>query len=455
MDSSLSGSSAAVPNQSNGAAPDWHANQTAEEKRVYGKVFWRLVPFLMLCYVVAYLDRVNVGFAKLQMGQDLGFSETVFGLGAGIFFLGYFLFEVPSNLLLNRVGARIWIARIMVTWGLLSGCFMFVETPTSFYILRFLLGVAEAGFYPGVILYLTYWFPSYRRARIIAVFMSAIPVAGIFGNPLSGWIMDTFHGSSGLAGWQWMFVIEAIPAVLVGIAVLLYLDNNIKQARWLTDSEKQLLQGAIDRDRLEGDKTGGGGGHSLGAVFRAARLWGMAMIYFAFVMGQYALTFWLPTLVKSTGVQGNFMIGLLSAIPFLCAIVAMNLFGRSADRRRERRWHLIIPAMMGAVGFAASASFTQNTTVSLIFLSLAAAGVLTCAPLFWSLPTAFLSGTAAAAGIAAINSVGNLAGFASPYLIGYLKDLTGSTEIGMYMLALSLFLGAVGVSLTPKQPANR
>ncbi len=423
----------------------------ALEKRAYAKVFWRLVPFLMLCYVVAYLDRVNVGFAKLQMGQDLGFSETVFGLGAGIFFLGYFLFEVPSNLLLNRVGARIWIARIMITWGVLSACFVYVETSTSFYILRFLLGVAEAGFYPGVILYLTQWYPAHRRARIIAVFMSAIPVAGIFGNPLSGWIMDSFHGVSSMQGWQWMFIIEAIPAILVGIMVLLYLDNGIQHARWLDSDEKRLLQREVERDQAHGTK----GPHSVAAVFRDARVWWMALIYFAFVMGQYALTFWLPTLVKATGVKGNLHIGLLSAIPFLCAIVAMNLFGRSADRRQERRWHLIVPALMGAIGFTVAASYTQNTIVSLAFLSLAAAGVLTCAPLFWSLPTAFLSGTAAAAGIAAINSVGNLAGFASPYLIGYLKDLTGSTQIGMYVLAGALVLGAIGVWLTPKQLVNR
>jgi D-galactonate transporter len=432
------------------ATADMQAD-VALEKRAYAKVFWRLVPFLMLCYVVAYLDRVNVGFAKLQMGQDLGFSETVFGLGAGIFFLGYFLFEVPSNLLLNRVGARIWIARIMITWGVLSACFVFVETSTSFYILRFLLGVAEAGFYPGVILYLTHWYPAHRRARIIAVFMSAIPVAGIFGNPLSGWIMDSFHGISSMQGWQWMFIIEAIPAVLVGVMVLLYLDNGIQHARWLDPDEKRLLQREVERDQAHGAK----GPHSVAAVFRDARVWWMALIYFAFVMGQYALTFWLPTLVKATGVKGNLHIGLLSAIPFICAIVAMNLFGRSADRRQERRWHLIVPALMGAIGFTVAASYTQNTIVSLAFLSLAAAGVLTCAPLFWSLPTAFLSGTAAAAGIAAINSVGNLAGFASPYLIGYLKDLTGSTQIGMYVLAAALVLGAIGVWLTPKQLVNR
>jgi D-galactonate transporter len=421
------------------------------ETRVYRKVFWRIVPFLMLCYVVAYLDRVNVGFAKLQMGQDLGFSETVFGLGAGVFFIGYFLFELPSNLLMHKIGARIWIARIMITWGLMSAAFIFVKTPTQFYVMRFLLGLAEAGFYPGVILYLTYWFPAHRRGKIVAVFMSAIPVAGIFGNPLSGWIMDSFHDVYGMNGWQWMFIIEALPALLVGVAVILVLDNSISKAKWLNEEEKRFLSSEIAADAKHTLQ----GPHSVSAVFKDSRVWWMCLIYFSFVMGQYALTFWLPTLVKSTGITGNLNIGLLSAIPFLCAIIAMNLFGRSADAKRERRWHLIIPAMMGAIGFTVAASYTQNTVVAIAFLSLAAAGTLTCAPLFWSLPTAFLSGTGAAAGIAVINSVGNLAGFVSPYLIGYLKDLTHSTQIGMYVLAGMLVVGAIAVWRTPAHLVNR
>ncbi|QRI88756.1 MFS transporter [Delftia lacustris] len=422
-----------------------------ETARAYAKVFWRLVPFLMLCYVIAYLDRVNVGFAKLQMSQDLGFSETVFGLGAGVFFIGYFLFEVPSNLLMHRLGARVWIARIMITWGILSAMFMYVETPTGFYILRFLLGLAEAGFYPGVILYLTYWYPAHRRAKIVALFMSAIPVAGIFGNPLSGWIMQAFHGDHGLHGWQWMFLIEAIPALVIGVVTIFYLDNGISSAKWLTASEKKLLAREIELDQQHS----GAQKHSLKAVFADRRVWWMCLIYFAFVAGQYGLTFWMPTLIKSTGVTGALNIGLLSAIPFLCAIVVMNLMGHSADRRRERRWHLIVPALMGAVGFAMTAFFADNTVLSLIFLSLAAAGVLTCAPLFWSLPTAFLSGTAAAAGIAIVNSVGNLAGFASPYMIGYLKDLTQSTQAGMFVLAGVLVVGAIAVWLTPAKMVNR
>jgi D-galactonate transporter len=432
------------------AAPHPTGAADSDLERTYKKVFWRIVPFLMLCYVVAYLDRVNVGFAKLQMAQDLGFSETIYGLGAGLFLIGYFIFEVPSNVLLHRIGARVWIARIMITWGLISAAFMFVSTPTSFYVMRFLLGAAEAGFYPGVILYMTYWYPAKRRAKIIALFMSAIPVAGIFGNPLSGWIMDAFQSTVGLRGWQWMFLIEAVPALIMGIAVLLYLDNSIKAAKWLNDGEKRALAREIEIDQ-QGSQTYA----STAAIFKDGRIWHMSLIYFCFVMGQYALTFWMPTLIKSTGVTGNLNIGLFSAIPFGCAVIAMNLFGRSADARSERRWHLIIPALMGAVGFIVAASFVGNTTVAVIALSVAAAGVLTCAPLFWSLPTSFLSGAAAAVGIATINSVGNLAGFVSPYLVGYLKDLTHSTQSGMYVLAGMLVLGAIAVARVPAKLVNR
>ncbi|WP_336488058.1 MFS transporter [Methylobacterium nigriterrae] len=419
-------------------------------EQTYTKVFWRLVPFLMLCYVIAYLDRVNVGFAKLQMSQQLGFSETVYGLGAGVFFIGYFLFEVPSNVILHKVGARVWIARIMITWGLISGAFMFVNSATSFYIMRFLLGLAEAGFYPGIILYTTSWFPAHRRAKVIAVFMSAIPISGIFGNPLSGWIMDAFNGANGLAGWQWMFLIEAVPAIVVGVAVYLYLDNRPADAHWLTDAEKAVLERDIAQDNTGKEKSP----HSIASVFRDPRVWFMSLIYFAFVTGQYGLTFWMPTLVKATGVQGNFNIGLISAIPFLCAAIVMVILGRSADRMRERRWHLILPALCGAAGFVVAATAT-STPIAIAFLSVAAAGVLTCAPLFWSLPTAFLAGTGAAAGIALINSVGNLAGFVSPYVIGALRDLTGTTEAGMYALAAMLVIGAACVFLTPARMVNR
>ena len=425
------------------------APDLARENAVFRKVVRRIVPFLVLCYVFSYLDRVNVGFAKLQMSADLGFSEAAYGLGAGLFFIGYFLFEVPSNLMLQRIGARTWIARIMITWGLVSASFMFVTNEATFYVLRFLLGAAEAGFYPGVILYCTYWFPSHRRARVIAMFMSAIPVAGIIGNPLSGWIMDRFDGANGWNGWQWMFLLEAIPAVVIGVVTLFYLDNGVRSAKWLTDDEKAVVERAIADDsahQVDG---------RVWDAFRDPKVWLMCLIYFCFIMGQYALTFWMPTFVESTGIEGNLAIGVLSAVPFLAALVAMNLFGRSADRRRERRWHLVVPSLMGAVGFSLAAVTTGSTALSLAALSIAAAGVLTCAPLFWSLPTAFLGGTAAAAGLAAINSVGNLAGFVSPYMIGAVKDATGSTELPMYILALSLVVGAGAVLTTKKQVVNR
>lgn len=422
----------------------------ARENAVFRKVVRRIVPFLVLCYVVSYLDRVNVGFAKLQMSDDLGFSEAAYGLGAGLFFIGYFLFEVPSNLMLQRIGARTWIARIMISWGLVSASFVFVSNETTFYVLRFLLGAAEAGFYPGVILYCTYWFPSHRRARVIALFMSAIPVAGIFGNPLSGWIMDRFQGVSGWQGWQWMFLLEAIPALLIGVATLFYLDNSVRAAKWLTDEEKAVVERAIAEDAAHQTVHG-----RVWDAFREPKVWLMCLIYFCFVMGQYALTFWMPTFIESTGIEGNLAIGVLSAVPFLAALVTMNLFGRSADKRRERRWHLVVPSLMGAVGFSLAAGWAGSTALSLAALSFAAAGVLTCAPLFWSLPTAFLGGTAAAVGLAAINSVGNLAGFVSPYMIGALKDATGSTSLPMYVLALSLVIGAAAVLTTNKQVVNR
>ncbi|MFE2182461.1 MFS transporter [Streptomyces sp. NPDC059455] len=422
----------------------------ARENTVYRKVVRRIVPFLVLCYVASYLDRVNVGFAKLQMSDDLGFSEAAYGLGAGLFFIGYFLLEVPSNLMLQRVGARTWIARIMISWGLVSAAFMFVTNEATFYVLRFLLGAAEAGFYPGVILYCTYWFPSHRRARVIAMFMSAIPVAGIFGNPLSGWIIDSFQGVNGWQGWQWMFLLEAVPALLVGVVTFFYLDDGVRDAKWLTDEEKAVVERAVADDGAHRTVHG-----RVRDAFREPRVWLMCLIYFCFVMGQYALTFWMPTFVESTGIEGNVAIGVLSAVPFVAALVAMNLFGRSADKRRERRWHLVIPSLMGAVGFSLSAVWNGSTTLSLIALSVAAAGVLTCAPLFWSLPTAFLGGTAAAAGLAIINSVGNLAGFVSPYMIGALKDATGSASIPMYVLAFTLVVGAAAVLTTKKQVVNR
>ncbi|WOS66397.1 MFS transporter [Sinorhizobium fredii] len=420
------------------------------EDRAYGKVFWRIIPFLMLCYVVAYLDRVNVGFAKLQMSSELGLSEAAYGIGAGIFFIGYFLFEVPSNVILNKVGARVWIARIMITWGVISAAFMFTTSETVFYILRFLLGVAEAGFFPGIILYLTTWYPAHRRAKIITTFMSAIPISSIFGNPLSGLLMDSFHGTHCLSGWQWMFLIEAIPAIIFGIATFFYLDDTIGHAKWLTKEEKKVLAANIEAE----NRTKSSSPHSIKGTLTDRRVWLMCLIYFCFVLGQYGLNFWMPTLVKATGVTGNLNIGLISAIPYICTFVAMLALGRSSDRFRERRWHLVVPAVIAAGGFVAATTAT-STTLAIVCLSLAAAGAISCAPLFWSLPTAFLAGTGAAAGIAWINSVGNLAGFLGPFLVGYLKDFTGNNSAGMYLLAAALVIGSLAVLAVPAKTVNR
>ncbi|EJB8538332.1 MFS transporter [Acinetobacter baumannii] len=423
---------------------------TTVRKSAYRKIAFRLMPFLMLCYFCAYLDRVNVGFAKLQMMSDLQFSEAVYGLGAGIFFIGYFLCEVPSNIVLHKVGARRWIARIMITWGILSGCFAFVQTEWQFYTLRFLLGVAEAGLAPGLLLYLTYWFPSYRRARMTVLWFIAIPISGMIGGPLSGLIMDRMSGVHGWFGWQWMFLIEAIPTVLVGLLVLAVLKDSVQDANWLTQGEKNLVKQELAQDNQHKE------GHASVKEFIAdKRLWLLAGIYFCVVMGQYAITFWLPTLIRNSGISDNWHIGLLTSLPYMCAIVVMILAGRSGDHFQERRWHLIIPMCAGAIALTFATLFASNLTLSLICLCIAASGVLTASSLFWMLPTNFLGGVSAAAGIAAVNSFANLAGFCSPYLIGWVTTNTGSNAIGMFLITAVLIFGASLVLRVPAKLVNR
>ncbi|WP_347554214.1 MFS transporter [Robbsia sp. KACC 23696] len=432
-----------------GAEAPIHCDAMAFEAKTYRKVARRLIPFLMLCYLGAYLDRVNVGFAKLQMLSDLKFSETVYGMGAGIFFLGYFLFEVPSNLILHKVGARNWLARIMLTWAVLSASFVFVKSPIVFYALRFLLGVAEAGFAPGIILYLTYWFPAARRAKALSLFFMAIPLAGIIGGPLSGAIMHTLHQAHGLAGWKWLFMLEAIPSLVLGIAIVLYLDNGITSAKWLDDEEKTFLARNVEKDRTQTTE------HASIRQFAAdRRLWLMATIYFCVVLGQYGLTFWLPTIVRRTGVMDPLWVGILTAIPYLCAIVALPLVGGSADRMKERRLHLAIPMFISAVGFA-SLPLLSSVGASIAFLSIAAAGILSSSSLFWALPTALLGGVSAAAGIAAVNCIANLAGFFSPAIVGWLNDVTGNPTAGLVFIAAAVVIGAVLVFFVPAKSVNR
>ncbi len=419
------------------------------EARTYAKATWRLLPFLLLCYVAAYLDRVNVGFAKLQMLSDLQFSETVYGLGAGIFFIGYFFFEVPSNIIMHRVGARIWIARIMITWAILSAATMFVTTPAMFYAIRFLLGLAEAGFFPGIVLYLTYWFPAQRRSRMNALFMIGIPIAGVLGGPFSGWIMSSFNGVHGWASWQWLFLLEAVPSIVLGVATLFYLPNSIRASSWLSEEEKLMLEENIAKDG------GGKAAHSVASVFGNAKVWLMAAIYFCCMMGLYGVSFYLPTLIKASGVKDPLDVGLLTAIPYSCAVVSMLLIARSADRTRERRWHFAVASALGGLGMLLSTVFASNVVFAMAALSLGTAGLLATMPVFWTYPSAILSGAAAAAGIAMINSIGNLAGFVSPSIIGWMKDVTHSTNAGIYVVSGALFLGAVLALLQARELVNK
>ena len=428
-------------------SPAIEANQA---DLLFRRVAFRFMPLLFVGYVVAYLDRVNVGFAKLQMLGSLHFSEAAYGLGAGLFFVGYFLFEVPSNLLLHKLGARRWIARIMITWAILSMATAWVQTPTMFYIVRFLLGVAEAGFFPGMILYLTYWFPSHRRGKMVALLMAGNPVSGLVGGPLSGYIMHSTHGAFGMDGWQWLFILEAMPSIVLGIVVFFWLDDRIADARWLDDDEKRLIQGEIDANAAS--HTHG----SVRAVFTSARVWLLCLILFGIVMGSYAIGFWQPTIIRGTGIDDPFVIGLLTMIPYTAALVSMIAAGRNADRTRERRWHIAGPALLAASGFIICALNGDHAVMSMIGLTLAAMGVVTALPMFWALPTAFLGGTGAAAGIALINCTGNLAGFISPAVIGWLKTVTHTLSSGLFVVAGTLTLSALLIVVfIPARLVNR
>jgi D-galactonate transporter len=421
-----------------------------EGDAIYRKIARRILPVLFICYIVAYLDRVNVGFAKLQMMGDLKFSDSVYGLGAGIFFLGYFLFEVPSNIILHRVGARIWICRVMVTWGIVSGCTALVRTPGEFYTVRFLLGVAEGGFFPGMLLYFTYWFPSHRRARIMALLMAGNPVSGIVGGPLSGYILHHFPAGGRIAGWQWLFFLEAVPAVVLGIVVLLVLDDHVSGVSWLTPPEKDLVAGEISQEKTT--KTH----HTIASVFTSGRVWLMCSIYFSIGMGSYALGFWQPTIIAQTGVKNPFHVGLLVALPYTVALISMIFTGRHADGMRERRWHLAIPSLVAAVGFILCAQAGSSTPIAMLGLILAVAGVVTALPMFWALPTSFLGGVAAAAGLALINCMGNLSGFCSPTIMGFLKTSTGTLNSGLFLVAGCQVIAALLViGLVPARLVNR
>ena len=412
------------------ATPHIPGPQSAEADAIYKKVGWRLLPLLFIGYVAAYLDRVNVGFAKLDMQSALQFSDTVYGLGAGIFFLGYFIFEIPSNVILHKVGARKWIARIMISWGLISAAMMFVTTPMSFYILRFFLGVAEAGFFPGIILYLTYWYPAEYRARFLAAFAIAVPVSTVIGAPVSGLLLG-LDGLMGLKGWQWLFIIEGIPSVVLGIVTWFYLTDRPSQATWLSAEQKAWLIAKLEAERVAKES---GNQMSLGQALASPKVLVLSLIYFGFVGALYGMQFWLPQIVKAFGFS-NAQTGFVTAIPYLFGSIAMVLWAQHSDATRERVWHVGLPLLLTAAALGLS-GISTDPVLTMVALTVAAIGVFCTFALFWTLPTAWLSGTAAAGGIALINSIGNLAGFGGPYLIGWVKELTGSTSTGLLVLAV-------------------
>ena len=430
------------------------ADQQEVLEGAYRKVTFHLIPFIFICYLFNYLDRVNVGFAKLQMLDALKWSETIYGLGAGIFFIGYVLSGVPSNLLLHKLGARKVIGTLMVAWGTASALLMFVKTPEQFYILRFITGVFEAGFFPGIVLYFTSWFPASRRGRIMGLFMSAIPISGVLGSPLSGWMMQSFAGQGGMAGWQWMFLLQGVPTVLLGLLVYVMLNDGIAQATWLDDEEKALLTAELEKDEKQRKQTAQTA-DTFASVLKNKSVWLLGLIYFCIQMGVYAINFWLPTIVKGLGFQTPAMVGWISAIPYLCASIFMVWIGRSGDARKERRWHLSGPLLMGLCGLMLATQAGGNVVIAMIGLSLATMGALAGLPMFWPLPTAFLSSAAAAGGLALINSLGQIAGFVSPFLVGWIKDATGGTTVALYLLSGILFVGAMLVLRMPAKVVNR
>jgi ACS family tartrate transporter-like MFS transporter len=417
------------------------------EKRVIGKVMRRLIPFLILCYFVAYLDRVNVGFAKLHMNQALGFNEAAFGLGAGLFFIAYFLFEVPSNLFLERVGARVWIARIMISWGIVSAAFAFIpqisgatglSNESVFYTLRLILGACEAGFFPGIIFYLTLWFPAVYRARVISLFMLAIPISSIIGSPISGLLLNL--RGFGLDGWQWLFILEAVPSLLAGCAVLFYLTDFPRQAHWLKADEIAWLENVQATEKRNKEKVE----HlSLFQALTDVRILMCALVYFCLNAASYGVAFFLPTIIKNFGVSDT-QTGLLAALPFVFGGIGMVLLGRHSDRTMERKGHVAVALLMAAIGIGLS-GLVSSPFLVMALLCFAQIGVSAVPPMFWPLPASFLTGASAAAGIAAINSLGNLSGFAGPYAMGYLKDLTGTFTTGLLLLAGCAVVGAAAV----------
>jgi D-galactonate transporter len=424
--------------------PNTEAPVPFEAERAYAKITSRLIPFLFLCYVFAFLDRINIGIAQLDMKQDVGFNDLTYSIGAGIFFLGYVLMEVPSNLLLARIGVRKTFSRIMILWGLVAAATAFVTLPVHLYSVRFLLGLSEAGLYPGVIYYLTRWYPVERRAKVIAIFTCATGIAGLFGGPMSGWLVTHFNGMHGLHGWQWMFIVQGLPASVLGVIAFFYLDNSPEEAKWLSPQEKAMIADDLRRSSSFGI---GHAEHTFGRALRDPRVYLMGFVWFAQIAGVFAIGFWLPTMIKNAGVASPLAIGGFSAIPYFVSWIALITLNRHSDRTMERRWHCGGAMIVGAAGLVAASLLAGNLALSLAALSVATAGILAPNPLIWAISTDYIRGSGAAGGVAIINCVGLLGGFVSPMIIGSIKTMTGSMIGGLGAIALLMVIGALAVIL--------
>ncbi|HEV2199471.1 MAG TPA: MFS transporter [Bryobacteraceae bacterium] len=424
---------------------------SADVEAVYARIAKRIVPFMVLLFLTAWLDRYNLGFAKLQMVKDLGFSEAVYGFGAGIVYLGYMLFEIPSNLLLERIGARKTFARITILWGIASIAMMLVKTATSFYILRFLLGSFEAGLLPGVVLYLTYWFPARRRAQMVTGFMAAIPISAIVGGPISGWIMGSMGSGDGLANWQWLFVLEGIPSIVVGLLTLLIVVDKPSQARWLTDREKELVLADLEADHRQA----GPREHGFVKALKLPRVWLLTVIHFCAISSNVTIGFWVPTIIRGLGVKSTLTIGVLSTVPYIGALIGMVLVSRHSDRTLERRYHAALPCLACAAGLVGIGIFANTPALAFAALVVAVAGSLSYNGSFWQIPPMLLAGSAAAGGIALINSLGSLSGWVGPSIVGWLEDLTGKTATGLYVVSGLEVLAAVLILLFMPRGAIR
>ena len=419
-----------------------HAAPRLASDAAYAKVTWRLLPFLFICYVLNFIDRVNISFAHLQFKQDLGVTDASYGLGVGLFFIGYVLLEVPSNLLMQRIGARRTVSRIMVLWGIVSAGMMFVRTPGEFYLARILLGAAEAGFFPGVVLYLTYWYPSARRARITSLLLMAVAVAGVLGGPVSGWIMANLNNTRGLHGWQWLFLLEGIPAAIAGVVAYFYLYDRPTDAKWLTTEERAIIKYNLDADERQKRTVAQ---HNFLRVLADPRVYVVALGYMVVPWAGSVLNFWSPSIIHRSGVTDVWHVGLLSMIPYAVGATFMLVISRHSDRHLERRWHFASMAFLAALGIALLPSASTNWIASIGFLTVATIGYLAAVSLFWTIPPAYLSGTAAAGGIALISCIGQAGGLLAPVVIGWINGLTGNLALGLYVVAAVVVVGGITV----------